>query len=328
VPSRIISIGGGKGGVGKSVVAANLAVAIARAGRRVVLVDGDLGAANLHTMFRVDRPGPTLQGLMTKRISSLEDAIVRTPVENLTLIPGSGAVAGAANITYSQKQKLIRHIRALKTDVVVIDVGAGVSHNVLDLFTAADLRVVVLNPQLTSIQNAYAFLKGAVYRTVRMCSSPAELALLDAAGGERDTARMADLLKAVVSTDVSLVAAIERRLSHFGAFLVGNQVYHQDETGALLAVARMIFDFLSVRTPVLGWLFAKRVIHESVNNGMPFQAYARDESARAIMEIAKVLLSIDVAPLRAARVALEDSIADEDLEVETRPRLQATALSA
>lgn len=120
-----VAIAGGKGGVGKSVIAANLAISLARFGQRIVIVDADLGSANQHTLFGVDRPGYTLQALVEGRISSLEQAVVPTIAPRVALVPGSGAVVGAANIGHARKVKLIRHIAAIDADVVIIDCGAG-----------------------------------------------------------------------------------------------------------------------------------------------------------------------------------------------------------
>ena len=157
-----IGVGGGKGGVGKSVLAANLAVASAELGFRTVLVDCDLGAANQHTLFGIDRPVSTLQTFLEREVSSLEEVTAATGVARLFLIPGVGAVPGAANLPHARKLKVLRHLSKLDADVVILDVGAGVSFNTLDFYELADLRLVVTTPQLPSLQNAYCFLKAAL----------------------------------------------------------------------------------------------------------------------------------------------------------------------
>src|SRR5436305_10463695 len=85
---RIIAIGGGKGGVGKSLLAANLGIYLAQLGRRTVLVDADLGGANLHTFVGVERPRVTLGDLFNRRVSRLEDCIVETAITGLGLLYG------------------------------------------------------------------------------------------------------------------------------------------------------------------------------------------------------------------------------------------------
>jgi flagellar biosynthesis protein FlhG len=110
---RIIAVGGGKGGVGKSVLSANIAVAFAERGQQVVLIDADLGMANAHTLFSIDRPGKGLGAVLDKEISDVSDTRVATGVPNLMLIPGTSASPGTANINHGQKQKLLRQIRNL-----------------------------------------------------------------------------------------------------------------------------------------------------------------------------------------------------------------------
>jgi flagellar biosynthesis protein FlhG len=134
---RIIAVGGGKGGVGKSTIAANLAVALGRLGHRVTLVDADLGAANLHTMLGVINPASGLADFLDQRTDTLDS--LRTPVilPNLTLVPGTSR-PGAANLTKADKVRLLNAIARIDADCVVVDVGAGASHNVVDVVAAAD----------------------------------------------------------------------------------------------------------------------------------------------------------------------------------------------
>ncbi len=147
--ARIITIGGGKGGVGKSIISSNLAVAMAQNGHRVVLVDCDLGAANQHVLFGIDRPQLGLQALIDRTIDSLVPAMTPTALPNLHLVAGTGASVGAANISHGEKQRIMKKIRALDADVVIVDVGAGVSFNVLDFFELGSQRLLVVTPQVT-----------------------------------------------------------------------------------------------------------------------------------------------------------------------------------
>jgi flagellar biosynthesis protein FlhG len=293
-PGRIFSIGGGKGGVGKSVVAGNLAVAMAQEGLRVVLVDADLGAANQHTLFGIARPGPGLQGFLDGSLPDLAAAEVDTGIPNLTLVPGTAGVVGAANIPAARRDKLLRHVRALAADAVVVDVGAGVSFNVLDLFEVADLRLVVLTPQLTSAQNAYAFLKGAVFRELRrMAALEGKAALVDASEEALEaTASTPALLDKLRGEEPALVDRLQAGLSTFGARLVGNQLFEPREKNVFYAISRMVRDFLGIEAPVLGALRPSRRVHDSINLGRPFLLDARgEESAEAVRQMASTLLT-------------------------------------
>lgn len=163
---RLWGFGGGKGGVGKSVTALHVATQLALGGRQVVLVDGDLGSPNLHTLLGIRRPGATLSSFIQREVDRLEDALVETCVPGLRLIAGSRDVFGAANPKFLQKQRVLRHLHGLDADEVVLDLGAGTSFHTLDLFNAATHRLVVLTAEPTALQNAYGFVKMALYRRI------------------------------------------------------------------------------------------------------------------------------------------------------------------
>lgn len=163
---KIWAIGGGKGGVGKSFVATNLAVCMARNGRNVVIVDGDLGGANLDTLFGCQRPTKTLADFFDRRVERLADIAMPTGVEGLALVAGDSDTLGSANPAHAQKLKLVRHLRTLPCDLVIVDLGAGTSFNTLDLYLAADVGVVVTTAEPTSVQNAFAFVKTATLRAL------------------------------------------------------------------------------------------------------------------------------------------------------------------
>ncbi|HEY7725491.1 MAG TPA: P-loop NTPase [Anaeromyxobacteraceae bacterium] len=164
---RVVSVGGGKGGIGKSLVAANLGIELARAGRRVVLVDADLGGANLHTCLGMEQPRKSLSDFVEKRIARIEDVVVPTQVPNLGLIAGALDHLDAANPKYAQKMRLLRHLLALDVDYAILDLGAGTHLNVLDFFLVSDHGVLVLVPEPTAIENVYRFVKAAFWRRVR-----------------------------------------------------------------------------------------------------------------------------------------------------------------
>jgi MinD-like ATPase involved in chromosome partitioning or flagellar assembly len=171
----IWAVAGGKGGVGKSVIAANLALAVAKSGLSCLLVDGDLGAGNQHTLFGEQPRSQALEDFLAGEAASLEAVCKPSRFPGLSLAFTQCDVVGAANPKHSQKQKLLRHLSRADCDVVVLDLGAGTSFNTLDLFLAARVRLVVTTPEPTSVQNAYGFIKCAAARE-RARDPSAELA--------------------------------------------------------------------------------------------------------------------------------------------------------
>jgi flagellar biosynthesis protein FlhG len=323
-PGRVISVGGGKGGVGKSVIAANLAVAMAQAGARVVLLDADFGAANQHTLFGISRPGPGVEAFLGGEVDQLASVAVETGVPRLTLVPGSGGVVGSANLPSARKQKLIRHLRALDADVVLVDVGAGVSFNALDLFDAAHLRLVVMTSQLTSAQNAYAFLKGAVFRELRrIAAATGQQARIDEAEeGASPTAGTPQLLARLAGDDPALARSLQAGLAAFGARLLGNQIFKPADVNVVYALSRMARDFLGLDVPVMGALRASRRVHDSVNGCRPHLLQPGGEGDEFTVTLRGLARTLLAAPLTGG--GLDDSPASTG----PRPALEAASLPA
>lgn len=169
--AKIWAVGGGKGGVGKSTISIFLAFWLARMGKKTTIMDADMGGANLHTLMGIKNPPRTINDFITRKYNSLEDICINTKVENLRFISGASDILSLANLQFVQKTKIIQNISGLNADYVVLDLGAGTSFNVLDFFLAADKKIVILTPQPASIQNAYAFIRNAIYRRLSRLSS-------------------------------------------------------------------------------------------------------------------------------------------------------------
>ena len=162
--ASLLPIASGKGGVGKSVIAANLGFALARAGHAVVLVDLDLGGSNLHTFLGVKNRRPGLGAFVWKEERSLTDLLVQAEYERLWLIPGDGLMPGTANLDWFTKQRILKELAKLPADFVILDLGAGSSYNVVDFFLASGQGLVIVRPEITSVLNAYSFLKTVAFR--------------------------------------------------------------------------------------------------------------------------------------------------------------------
>lgn len=188
-PKRIISIGGGKGGVGKSIVSIGIGIEYASRGNSVVLTDLDLGAANLHTYLGIFDKTPSLADFILGDVSRIEDIIIDTSVKNLRLISGSRFVPGMANPAHWTKLKIMRHLKSIDADVLIIDLGAGVHYNTLDFFGLSDHGIIVTMPEPGAVMNAYGFLKASLFRRIQgIIKKHPSLSLInkDGKNGEKD----------------------------------------------------------------------------------------------------------------------------------------------
>ncbi|MGD9200035.1 MAG: P-loop NTPase [Chitinispirillia bacterium] len=160
----VISIGGGKGGIGKSCFAANLGVVIASRGKSVILVDADLGGANLHTLIGIKYAQKTLDDFTSGRCENLEDVLLKTPYPNLKLISSANDILGIAQPNFKDRQKLYKGINNLDADVVIFDIAAGSNERAIDFFSLAPYGIVIIEPTPTSLENAFSFYKNMIFR--------------------------------------------------------------------------------------------------------------------------------------------------------------------
>ena len=160
----IIPIGSGKGGVGKTVFTANLGAVLAASGKTVVLVDLDLGGANLHTCLGVRNKFPGVGSIVWKKEKKLENLVVPTEVDRLFLVPGDNLLPGTANLDFFTKRRIMKELLELTADYVLVDLGAGASYNIIDFWLMAPNGIMVTAPEIPAILNAYSFLKTAAFR--------------------------------------------------------------------------------------------------------------------------------------------------------------------
>lgn len=156
--ARIIAVTSGKGGVGKTFVSANLAAALTRRGQRVLVLDADLGLANLDVVLNL-HPKITLHDVFTGK-ARLEDAIIKAPGGFSVLLAGSGMVE-YSRLTPEVRNQFLNVIQAItpKYDVVLLDTGAGISDVVLFSVSLASEVLIVATPEPTSLTDAYAAIK-------------------------------------------------------------------------------------------------------------------------------------------------------------------------
>ena len=264
---KIIAIGGAKGGIGKSTFTANLGVYLAAQGRRTVMVDLDLGGANLHLYLGKTFVRKCINDYFNRSVRNLTDLIMPTKFGPL-LIGGDSSQLGSANISFSSKIKLLKSLRDLNADYVLIDLGSNTSFNMLDFFLAADSHLVVTTCEPASYLEAYNFIKVGLLRRLNRLfgeESPetgkknlALQALIHEATMSPNGAKAKNipaLLERVKLQHPRYLPLLQKALAEYQPFLVINQVIDvQDVAPIVRRIQEVSRKMLAIRVRYLGIL--------------------------------------------------------------------------
>lgn len=299
---RVLPVGGGKGGIGKSLVASNLAIALARRGERVLLVDADLAGASLHTCLGLELPKRGLADVLERR-AGLREVAVATGVENLALVGGAMDHPDAANPKLSQKARLIKLLRAADADRVIVDLGAGTHLHVLDLFLVSDHGVLVLVPEPSAVENVYRFLKAAFWRHVRhaVAAQGCE-GQLRAIIGEGTFRSPADILAALSARHPASGEVLARELEAFRPRLLVNQARTPQDAGVGQAVVEAWRRFFGLRMDYLGQVPHDDELWCAMRARRPLLVHAPEAAAaRSFAHIADGLAALEAAEAHRGR---------------------------
>ncbi|MFQ5677576.1 MAG: P-loop NTPase, partial [bacterium] len=256
---KLYAVASGKGGVGKTVLTSSIGVALASMGSDVILVDGDFGGANLHTCMGILEPEYTFYDFYTLQKESLSEILLDTLVENLRIISGACGTLGLANPKYFQKQRLIRELKKLPADTVFLDLGAGSSYNIIDLFMLADEKLLIITPEPTSVYEAFGFLKVCLMRELnhRLKDFPRVLEIIakeeiNKPGKAQLT--IADSLQEVKKISKKAFEIFEDVLDGFSPKLILNQIREPDELKEGKAIQAAAIELLSIHVEYLGYI--------------------------------------------------------------------------
>lgn len=293
---RLWAFGGGKGGIGKSVIATNAATVVARSGLRVILVDFDLGGANVHTYLGVrTAQRVNLSDVLQSRVSELKDALVETPVPGLKVILGAMNHTVAAQATRTQREKLLAGLRELGADVVVLDLAAGMDRATVDFFVGVDESLLVTTPEPTAIENAYAFMRASFYRRLAplLTDSPASKLMRATLSdrSQRVVRSASDLLGEIRKLDPDEGDRIEMAMAAFQPRLILNQVRTPEDVRLGFAISSMSRRHLGVNLDYLGYINYDDHVWRSVKERRTLVlAYPQSDGALYIRQIVRKLL--------------------------------------
>ena len=321
---RIIPVASGKGGVGKSLVAANLGVAFAQAGQRVVLADLDLGASNLHLVLGLHSPRSGIGTFLSNTKSEFSNVIHDTDIRGLRFIPGDTEIPGTANLKIYQLKALVKKMLALETDtdILILDLGAGSHQSILDFFLLSGHGVVVSAPMVTAVLNAYVFLKNAVFRlmfTSFSKGSPAreylEKLRKDGSSGQR--LYIPKILPEIKKIDAESCDKFTEHLERLKPRLIMNLVESPRDADVAMKIRRSCEEYLDLKLEHLGVIYRDSVQDTALASRLPITLYKPQAIlSQGIYRIADKILQSGEDDFTVSDKEVDESFQEAGLEAE------------
>ena len=273
--TQIITLGGGKGGIGKSIMSTNLAVGMALSGQKVVLMDGDFGASNLHALLGISHPPYGFQDLFTNSRLDPESLLIETGIDNLKFISSAGDNPGSANIDPERVQTIISFLKQLKAHTVILDLGPGTSFNVLDFFNIHDQCIVMSTPEVTSVMKTFSFVRAALSRKISMHleDAPELQRLVDhshPSQADVETCTIDILRENIKKVDGSQTEEVEKIIRSFKPEVIINRVRNKKDLQTGDNLINLVKKFLDVDLKYLGHVIESDQVRDSVEEMVPF----------------------------------------------------------
>jgi flagellar biosynthesis protein FlhG len=296
---RIIPIASGKGGVGKSMVAANLAVAFAQAGQRVILADLDLGASNLHLVIGYQAPQLGIGTFLSDTRSDFSRVVADTDIPNLRFIPGDTEIPGTANLKTVQRQALVKRLLSLDADILILDLGAGTHQSILEFFLLSGQGIIVSAPTVTATLNAYVFLKNTIFRLMytafaRETKAYNYLERLRKEGSGLQRLYLPKMLQEIKKIDGKSYNKFKAHVDRLHPRLIMNMVQDPKDADVATKIRRSCEIYLDLKIEHLGVIYRDSIQETSLASRMPVTIYKPQAViSQAIYRIADKILQSD-----------------------------------
>ena len=288
--TSIWSVGGGKGGVGKSLVASNLALSLSKQGKKVLLVDADLGAANLHTFLGIDGGKGALSSFLKNEISDIGSLISKTPFPNLDLISGAKDSLDVADVRNAQVTRLREALKKVEYDYAVLDIGPGTSSNLLDMFLMGNEGIILSTPEPTTIENNYRFLKCLFLRKIKSIADSQEDGVLKgmlqkifSESWSQRVKTVSDIIEQLSMLDFDQGRMLKEDLSATSISMIMNQTKREEDAEMGPSIQRACADYFGMDIGYLGSVGYEDCASESIRTRRPLVThYSASGAARSL----------------------------------------------
>ncbi len=264
-----IAIGSGKGGVGKTLIALNLAYRLATHGKRVTLVDMDLGSPGLHSLFNLT-PDKTLKEFIVTPDININQLVYFTPVKNLNIICGSPATLGLFDQSEFIVSRLLKNVRSLNSDVAIFDLGSGLNSHSIRLFINVDSSILVGTPEPPVIMENFNFLKYCIIQKLEslVADQPKRLSEVRRAYTEFNS-KIGKTIKTIIQNlDFKKKKKFKNDTLKFYPKFILNMVQHDADYPYALAIDIALKEMFDIELQQLGSIpFSRQLRHSLKSNG-------------------------------------------------------------
>jgi len=285
---KIISVGGGKGGVGKSFFSANIGALLAMIGKKTLVVDLDTGGPNLHSFYAIINPDTGVQDFFDQK-KKLENCIIKTNVSRLSLLTSKNCREDIGNLPYSQRKILLSSLKYLKYDYILLDLGAGVNKNMIDFFLLADFPFVVFTEDPLSMENAFRFVHRVYIQKIKNKIPVKKLnKYCDSLFKKGGTIRPVEILRELESKDEEYYKKVKFTLDSFNIFIVSNK---SSSKTLGMNIENFYRKFFGENISFLGNIpYSKNAEKAILKRELFVSSFKSDKAVKKLMTIAKFLL--------------------------------------
>jgi flagellar biosynthesis protein FlhG len=295
----IIPIASGKGGVGKSIITANLAISLANLGHSVVAVGLDLGGSNLYSYLGLENKYHGIGDYLNTKQGKLTDYLVQTDFANLRFLAGERRITFMANLPHAQKLKLISEIKNIQSDYILLDLGAGTTFNTLDYFDFSRNGIVISTFEKPSILNTLSFIKNFIYRVIiketrqnHKVSSDINKAYKNAVGDE--LLLISEIIDIINKTDQALALKVKDTCNSYHPRIIFNKGEHPDNLEIISQLQNVVKKILSIDLCFFGFIFEDVNVKLSTNKSeVLLNQYPDCIASRGIKDIAKRIIKFN-----------------------------------
>lgn len=295
---QILPIASGKGGVGKSLLSANLAIALGQAGKKVVLADLDLGASNLHLALGHNVKNNSIGTYLTDK-STFQSIIEPTEYDNVSFIAGDSQIPGLTTLKAAQKTKLLRNFHSIDADFLILDLGAGTHQIILDMFLQSPQGILVTAPTVTATLDGYLFLKNSVFRLLnttykRGSAGHQYLEQLKTNSDAMKSIYIPKLVDQLSVVDPVNTGLFKTRMNQFKPRLVMNMIDDPKDADRAQRIRNSCSQYLGMDLEYLGLMYRDQLQDKALSSRLPVIIYKPNcVLSQAIYRIAEKVIAAE-----------------------------------